>query len=607
MSNNPIEVDTLAILSAEYERARKVSGAAILAVRRAKKDGEPAHVVETLTEEHATAKAHCQSIHEQMKLEKADRAARKKETAQCVPESSDDDPRPVILLSSGKLDKYAVQAEQLLADIIYVRGEDLVRIGRAAEISNALRVMDAKTGAELWKDSAGTKRDATQALCIPASPGWLRRALMDRVQFWKLDKRSSAWEPRDCPKELSENICDQKSWGTFRPLVTIAPVPFLRPDMSVCETPGYDVATGVYYQPTIVFPPLLPAPTRDDALQALARLREPFAEFPFASPEAEAGFLTHIITMILRPGIDTTPIMFYTAALAASGKTLLAGMPSLIVSGAPSPQNPYSEKEELRKVLFSSLLAGDAALTLDNVPDGATLDSDVLCGFVTADVYSDRILGASARRQLPNRLTAALTGNNITPSGATARRAIVVRLEVNAESARGRNFRIKDLRAYVRERRAQLIVNALTVVRAYAFAGYPEVAHPLESFERWSRVVRDPLVWLGMADPVKAQATETDDDLAPLRAAFGVLATVTESNGHAFTAAQLAPMIGLSVHAAAARAALIEAGCLQPDDSKQLGPWLKKHKGRVAGDWKLTQPKMASGGVALWLLLPTKP
>jgi hypothetical protein len=515
------------------------------------------------------------------------------------PTVTDDDPRPVILLSSGRFDRYAAQAELLLVDTLYVRGESLVRIGTASDISKAQTVVDPKTGAELWEDGTGTKRDAAQAVCIPASSGWLRRALMARAQFWKFDKRANAWEERDCPKELSENISDQKSWATFRPLIAIAPAPFLRPDMTVCEAPGYDVATGIYYQPTIAFPAIIPQPTRDDALQALARLREPFAEFPFASPEAEAGFIAHILTSILRPGIATVPVWFYAASLAASGKTLLASMPSLIAYGAPAPQSPYTEKDELRKVLFSSLLAGDAALTLDNVPKGIGVDSDVLCHFATSDTYSARVLGASVLKQLPNRCTVTLTGNNITPMNDMARRSIVVRLEVNAESARGRKFRIDNLQAHVRQRRGQFIVDAITVVRAYAFAGFPTVAHPLESFEGWSRIVRDPLVWLGMADPVKAQATETDDDVEPLRAAFDAMATLTASNSHQFTASQLAPMIAISPDA---RPKLLDAGCTEPADPAKLGYWLRSHKGRVAGSWQLKAPAMAGGGVNRWLL-----
>jgi hypothetical protein len=527
-----------------------------------------------------------------------------------APIATAEDPRPVILLSGGKFDQYAEQAEQLIADAIYVRGDNLVRIGRAAEISKAVKVLDA-SGAEFMQDAAGTKRDAAQAVCIPASPGWMRRELMRRAQFWKYDKRSFEWEPRDCPKEIAENIGDQEAWLTFRPLITISSVPFLRPDMSVGNEPGYDAATGIYYQPTIAFPQIIATPTREDALQALARLWDPVAEFPFASGEAKAVCLSHILTAVLRPSFDTSPAFFYTAPAVANGKTLLASIPSIIAYGAAAAQHPYSEKEELRKVLFSSLLTGDMGLIFDNVPNGIKVRAAVLCGFVTAPDYGDRILGVSEIRKIPNRCTVSMTGNNITPTGDLARRSIVSRLDVNAESARGRKFRIKDLRSYVREHRAQYIVDVLTIARAYAFAGYPEVAHPLESFEQWSRVVRDPIVWLGAADPVKSQETETENEVEPLQDAFASIAVATQHLGHKFTAAQLAPLTIASppvlVRAqgeptVSLRDALISAGCMEPADSTKLGYWLREHKDRVSGGWKLARLTARNG--AAWGLVP---
>jgi putative DNA primase/helicase len=506
-----------------------------------------------------------------------------------TPTATDEDPRESIILTGGKLDQYAAQAERLIADTIYVRGGSLVRIGRAAEISN-----------ELLKDASGIARDGQQAICIPASAAWLRRELMARAQFWKYDKRSNDWEPKDCPKELAENIGDQEAWATFRPLMAISPVPILRPDMTVWAQPGYDAMTGVFYQPTMTVPDFPAVPTREDALAALQRLWDPVSEFPFASKEAASVFLSHVIGAVLRPSFDTSPIFLYTAPMAATGKTLLAGMPNLIAHGVLSAHNPYSEGEELRKVLFSSLLAGDATLILDNVPSGVKVRAPGLCNFATSSTVGDRVLGASENRKVPNRCTVVLTGNNITPAGDMARRSLPCRLDVNAETARGRKFRIRDLKGYVVQRRAQLIVDVLTIVRAYDFAGRPEVAHPLESFEAWSRLVRDPLVWLGTADPVASQETETDDEVAPLQGAFAAIATATVSQGHIFTAGQLASIVQLQ--AQLLRDVLVNAGCSEPADAKKLGYWLREQKDRVAGGWKLVSEKGAHKSVAQWRL-----
>lgn len=519
--------------------------------------------------------------------------AKKKRLMPPAPVPSEDDPRPVILLSGGRLDRYAAQAEQLLADSVYVRGDALVRIGHAKEMANAIISVDAATGIETAADQTGTKRALSQAVIIPAS-GWLRRELMRRAQFWKYDKRSNEWEPRDCPKELAEDIANQKSWLSLRPLITTTSTPFLRGDFSVCMTPGYDTGTGIYYSPTLDFPTMLDAPTHADARAALDRLWEPISQFPFSTPEAGAAALSHIMTAVLRASFGCSPLFFYTAPIAASGKTKLAAIPSLIAKGVSPAQSPYTEREELRKVLFSSLLAGDSALILDNVPSGSNVSAPALAMFATSSSYADRVLGVSERREVPNRCTVAASGNNITPTGDLARRAIVVRLDPPEGKARGREFRITDLTRFIIERRAQYIVDVLTIVRAYVLAGRPKVAHPLESFEEWSAIARDPLVWLGTADPVATQQTETDDEVGTAEDVLVAIAAVV-GVGHPFTAASLAqavlsvPGTPGAVHGAALRDALMRAECEAPSDAKKLGYWLRDHRDHVGGGYKLSR------------------
>jgi hypothetical protein len=332
-------------------------------------------------------------------------------------------------------------------------------------------------------------------------------------------------------------------------------------------------------------------------MAALGRLFEPFNEFPYATPEACAAFVSHVLTAVLRTSFDTSPVFCYSAPGIATGKTLLAAMPCLIAAGNIPANSPYSEDDELRKVLFASLLAGDPALLLDNVPSGIKVPSPHLCAFSTSPVYSDRVLGLSETRKVPNRATVILTGNNITPSGDLSRRSLVVRLDANAESARGRTFRIADLKGYVRQHRAQLIVDALTIVRAYAFAGWPTMAKPLESFAQWSRIVRDPLMWLGMADAVKSQEGETEDELTPLRTAFDAIATATQAEGHTFKSEALASMAAMRPDL---REALKEAGCSEPADGVRVRYWLRAHKDRVAAGWKLKSTVHAN--VARWQL-----
>jgi hypothetical protein len=68
------------------------------------------------------------------------------------------------------------------------------------------------------------------------------------------------------------------------------------------------------------------------------------------------------------------------------------------------------------------------------------------------------------------------------------------------------DYKIRDLESYVRANRARLLSAALTILWAYGVAGEPpvEMRH-LGTYERWSRIVRRPLIWAGCADPATTQ------------------------------------------------------------------------------------------------------
>ena len=306
-----------------------------------------------------------------------------------------------------------------------------------------------------------------------------------------------------------------------------------------------------------------------------------------------------MLAAVGRHAIDTVPISVYTAPLVASGKTLLATMANLIAHGVEPGVHPYTdESEEIRKVLMSALLAGDSTVLFDNVPNGSRVRSPILCAFVTAAVYTDRKLGVSESPSLPNRCTVVLTGNNITPAGDLARRCLLVRLDVDAETARGREFEIPNLKNYVAANRSQLLVDALTVILAYTQAcDVGAMPKPLESFEAWSRVARNPLVWLGMGDAVETQQLETEDELEPLREAFEKLTTRPDfAIGEEFSARQLAKLCE-SFPGEDLRAAIEAAGCSDATNALIVGYWLREHRDRVASGRKLTAAGITGGRV----------
>lgn len=501
-------------------------------------------------------------------------------------------PRPVIKIQSGQLHLYAAEAERLVAPEIYVRGQRLVRLGKAPELQ--------ATG-----QPRGLLRDDAQCVVVPVGVEFLRRRLTERADFQTYRRREKEWVSVDCPRDLAANIAAAGDWPEFNALDAIATSPFLRPDHTLCDTPGYDAASRVYFAPNANFPPVPRKPSKDDASRALQELIAPFCDFPFASKEAKAAFLSHVLTSAVRHALDVSPAYSYTAPLAGTGKTLLAGMAARIETGVPPALRPFAEDgDELRKTLLSALLAGDTSLILDNVPNGQRLRSPVLCGFVTAAVYSDRRLGVSETPRLPNRCTVVMTGNNITTAGDLARRCIIVRLDANAETSRGRDFKIDDIGRYVIEHRPRLLIAALTIARAFAEAGYPDAARSLPSFEQWSRLARDPLVWLGHADPVDTQEQEADDDVGPLRAAFAAL-TLWANAGTEFTARQIAERCGdgFRLESKELREAMEAAGCSDASQAQKVGYWLRANRDRVAGELKLRHASSAHN-IARWKLEP---
>ena len=496
--------------------------------------------------------------------------------------------RAVIQLAAGQLHRYADASERLLTDAVYVRGQRLARLGLAPELSR-----------ELARDFV---RNPEQRVIVPVTGEWLRRELNTRAEYQKFARVRHAWEPVNCPVDLTNNILEVGDWKHFRPLEGIATAPFLRADGTICDTPGYDATSRVYYAPNAAFPQIPTDPNKDDADAAMERLLEPFSQFPFATEGARAGFLAHLLAAAARHAIDTRPVMIYSAPLAATGKTLLAGMPSRIADGVEPAERPFTDDgEELRKVLMSALLAGDSTLLLDNVPNGCKVRSPVLCGFTTAAMYSDRKLGVSESPTLPNRCQVIGTGNNVTPASDLARRCIVVRLDVESETARGRSFTIRNLKEYVREHRARLLVDALTVIRAHLLAGSPTNLQPLESFERWSRFARDPVAWLGYGDAVASQELETEDELGPLREAFRSLSAHPTFGGEGFNARDLAKACDQIVIGEDLRKAIEAAGCRDATDAGRVGYWLRHNRDRVAGARKLVRADLTHG-TASWKL-----
>ena len=327
------------------------------------------------------------------------------------------------------------------------------------------------------------------------------------------------------PARVCDDLRVRGRWENVRPLCGVIETPTLRSDGSLLAEPGYDERTGLLYEPgSVNFPEIQDTPSKADAKAALGLLKDLLIDFPFRTSADYAVALAAMITPLVRSSCSNTPLFLFSAHTPGSGKGLLAEIAAIIATGRGMPVQSQTRDDELRKRITSTLDHGGGFLAIDNIT--RPLGGGALDAALTSEIWTGRRLSVSEMITVPMTLTIFATGNNVEVRGDLVRRTLRCYLDTHDERPEQReSFRYPDIKAYCRENRPLLVASALTVCRAYIAAGRPDVGKkPLGSFTEWSRLVRDPLVWLGESDPVLTQDAMREADDPSLEAWAQVLA-----------------------------------------------------------------------------------
>ena len=303
----------------------------------------------------------------------------------------------------------------------------------------------------------------------------------------------------------------------IREIKSIAECPFPRPDGTLVTTPGFDRATGTYYQPTIAFPPIPDEPAHEDARAAVERLIAPFRHFPFQTPADAAAFLAGLVGAVARPGIPgPVPGLAVSGNKAGTGKGLLVHSIGTIATGKVVPVTMYptgrNRDEEMVKVLTALALRGGPLVLFDDLNDGAIYGDGPLDSAMTALTIENRILGTSnTTASLPLRPSWSCTGINILPGRTAYRRWLRCNL-VTAEEFPERRI-LPDLLGDLLARRGDLVGDILTILRAHQLAGHPrEGLDALGNFEDWNRIVRAAIHWATGEDCCATQKDAAEEN-----------------------------------------------------------------------------------------------
>lgn len=299
----------------------------------------------------------------------------------------------------------------------------------------------------------------------------------------------------ECPpsKDLTKDVAVMNpSLLGLPPLEGLIEVPALRPDGSILQSPGYDRSTGLVYlpDPKLKILKISDSPTSKEVKKALNIINETIIDFPFNGQESRANAVAGLLTPLTRPAIHgPVPLLLVDATTQGTGKTLYCEVISITATGrAASLLSPPHDKEEWRRALTSILLEGRNIAAFDNVTQ--PLNSGELCKAITAEFWTDRLVGTSAAPSLPVRCMWIANGNNLQLGGDMARRCYLVRMDAKCSRPFERGgFKHPDLKKWVKDNRGLIVWALLTLARSWYVANCPQPSVPLlGSFEEWTRI-----------------------------------------------------------------------------------------------------------------------
>jgi hypothetical protein len=352
-----------------------------------------------------------------------------------------------------------VLADRLGGDVLFNRGNVLTM-----RENDVLKVM-----------SKDILLDAVSQLLRPGAPG-----------------PTGAWA--ESWPDLGIQAVVLQRYDSFPELEQVVHSPFVRANGTVCQVNGYDEESRTYVLMAPELQERVRVPEEPGPLMVKAAveflLDEWLGDFPLPTAADRANALAWMITPFIRGQVDVVPIAVVDGNGPSAGKGLLAELFARLVLGGPLEASTLpGDNDEARKAITSAFLDGASVLIWD---EAHVLEGTSLAQLLTAPVWRDRKLGGNEIARVPNRITFAALGNNVTVNGDVGRRAYRIRLHPTMERPEDRDvdqFRHPDIKGWTEEHRGELLSAVLVLIRAWHVAGRPSGPSDFGSFEKWSRMV----------------------------------------------------------------------------------------------------------------------
>ena len=471
--------------------------------------------------------------------------------------------KPTIHVRPGELHRIVDFAERELAEskVYYQRGGLIVAINTDPE-SRATNIK-------------------------PISQPALLRALSGAAVWTRFDARAGEDVVCDPPQRHIGVLFDSESYNHLPSLTGIARQPYLRPDASLAANAGYDVSTGLFGAFDARQFTVSQSPTPPEAQAALAKLLALLSEFDFATDHDRAAAVAGMLTATIRPCLSAAPMFHIKAPQIASGKSYLSGILAAFASSAmPSAMAFPTTEEECQKLLLATLLEAPACVTFDNLTTDL-IPYKSMCSALTEEHLTGRILGVSKTATVGTRSFFLSSGNNVDAIRDMSRRCITIALDPKVETPAARRF-TGDPLGTVRTARAGYVSLALTIIRAWLVAGSPITpCTPLASYGQWSAWVRQPLMWLGLADPAECVFRQLAHDpdreiLGRLLHAWNTMFSSTPTMTRDAVSQTDSAFVGSSTAQAELKEVMREIAEERGEiNRRRLGKWIARHQGRI--------------------------
>lgn len=340
---------------------------------------------------------------------------------------------------------------------------------------------------------------------MPLSGASLRENI-DLVSEWeRYDSRDGAWKTARVPRDIVENIMGRGEWD-FRTLTMVFETPTMRIDGSLVDKPGWDDTTGIFFMPKPGESWNIPQnPTANDIKAAKVALEEVHCDFPFEKPCHRGAAVAGILSLLTGLTFTNRPLFLWDANVRGAGKTLGADVSCIIATGRDFPKMVQgADDSEDRKRITALAMIGARAVLVDNIV-GKFGNAAIDAALTANGVWEDRLLAQNKTWKGPLFLTWFASGNNVEVHGDLARRVIPIRMLSEEERPERRTgFKHADLRAWAKSNRVRLATAGLTLLRGFVNAGRPDQKlFNFGSFEEWSELIRNAVVWADFDDPCK--------------------------------------------------------------------------------------------------------